>query len=76
MQLSVGMGLIVTMAPTVGPTLGGAISEYLSWHWLFFVNVVPGAIITAVVWLYADFDKPNLSLLKRFDVGGFLMLWL
>ncbi len=74
MQLSAGMGLIVTMAPTVGPTLGGAISEYLSWHWLFFVNVVPGAIITAVVWLYADFDKPNLSLLKRFDVGGFLML--
>ncbi|HNR77847.1 MAG TPA: DHA2 family efflux MFS transporter permease subunit, partial [Parvularculaceae bacterium] len=73
-QLSAGMGLIVTMAPTVGPTLGGAISEYLSWHWLFFVNVVPGALITAVVWLYADFDKPNLSLLKKFDATGFVLL--
>lgn len=74
MQLSAGMGLIVTMAPTVGPTLGGAISEYLSWHWLFFVNVVPGAIITSVVWLYADFDKPDMALLKKFDASGFVLL--
>lgn len=74
MQLSAGMGLIVTLAPTVGPTLGGAISEYLSWHWLFFVNVVPGAVIAAVVWLYADFDKPQPELLRKFDVRGFLML--
>lgn len=74
MQISAGMGLIVTMAPTIGPTLGGAISEHLSWHWLFFVNVVPGALITAVVWLYADFDKPNFALLRKFDAAGFIML--
>ena len=73
-QLSAGMGLIVTMAPTVGPTLGGAISEHLSWHWLFFVNVVPGALIAAVVWIYADFDRPNFQLLKKFDAAGFVML--
>ncbi|MEK7265322.1 MAG: DHA2 family efflux MFS transporter permease subunit, partial [Pseudomonadota bacterium] len=73
-QLSAGMGLIVTMAPTVGPTLGGAISEHLSWHWLFFVNVIPGALITAVVWIYADFDKPNFQMLKKFDAAGFVMM--
>ncbi len=73
-QLSAGMGLIVTMAPTIGPTLGGAISENLSWHWLFFVNVIPGALIAAVVWLYADFDKPDFKLLRKFDAAGFLML--
>lgn len=73
-QLSAGMGLIVTMAPTIGPTLGGAISENLSWHWLFFVNVIPGALITAVVWIYADFDKPKFEMLRKFDATGFLML--
>ena len=73
-QLSAGMGLIVTMAPTVGPTLGGAISEHLSWHWLFFVNVIPGALIAAVVWIYADFDKPDFQLLKKFDAAGFVMM--
>lgn len=74
MQLSAGIGLIVTMAPTIGPTLGGAISEYLSWHWLFFVNVIPGALITAIVWLYADFDQPDLALLRKFDWTGFVLL--
>jgi len=74
MQLSAGMGLIVTLAPTVGPTLGGAISEHLSWHWLFFVNVVPGALITAIVWLYADFDAPRFDLLRKFDAAGFVMV--
>jgi DHA2 family multidrug resistance protein len=36
---SVIMGLIVTLAPTVGPTLGGHLTEWLSWRWLFFINV-------------------------------------
>jgi DHA2 family multidrug resistance protein len=74
LQISAGIGLIVTMAPTIGPTLGGALSEYLSWHWLFFVNVIPGALIAAVVWLYGDFDKPNFAMLKRFDATGFIMM--
>lgn len=74
MQLSAAIGLIVTLAPTLGPTLGGAISEWMSWHWLFFINVVPGAIVTTVVWVYADFDKPNLDLLRKFDGFGFILL--
>ncbi|MEZ5892611.1 MAG: DHA2 family efflux MFS transporter permease subunit [Parvularculaceae bacterium] len=72
--LSAATGLIITLAPTIGPTVGGYISENLSWHWLFFVNLVPGAIITIVAWLYADFDKPDFSLLKRFDVTAFVMM--
>ncbi len=74
MQISAGIGLIVTLAPTIGPTLGGALSEYLSWHWLFFVNVIPGALIAVVVWLYADFDKPTPAMLTRFDGAGFVMM--
>lgn len=72
--LSAATGLIVTLAPTIGPTVGGYISEHLSWHWLFFVNLVPGAVITIVAWLYADFDKPDFSLLKRFDFGAFVLM--
>lgn len=39
---SVMTGLIATMAPTIGPTLGGFLTQSLSWHWLFLINVVPG----------------------------------
>src|SRR6516164_1244472 len=40
------IGLVATMAPTVGPTVGGIITDAMSWHWLFFINVIPGIIIT------------------------------
>jgi len=72
--MSAATGLIVTVAPTIGPTLGGYITEYLSWHWLFLVNLIPGTLITMAVWLYADFDKPEFSLLKRFDFTAFIFM--
>src|SRR5579871_3774172 len=37
------VGSISSLAPTLGPTLGGWITDHYSWHWLFFVNLVPGA---------------------------------
>src|SRR5215475_3057905 len=32
------------LAPTLGPLLGGVIIETLSWHWIFYVNLVVGAV--------------------------------
>lgn len=37
-------GLGVSFAPALGPTLGGLITEHLSWRWIFFVNVPIGII--------------------------------
>lgn len=64
------IGLIATLAPTIGPTVGGYLSDALSWHWLFLINVVPGIVVTIAVYLLVDFDKPDPSLLKRFDYVG------
>ncbi|MEQ8936838.1 MAG: DHA2 family efflux MFS transporter permease subunit, partial [Amphiplicatus sp.] len=72
--ISAAIGLIVTLAPTIGPTLGGYISEHLSWHWLFLVNLIPGALAAMTVWFYADFDKPDLSLLRRLDFRAFFLM--
>ncbi len=44
------IGLIATLAPTVGPTVGGYLTEALSWHWLFFINVIPGIAVTHFDW--------------------------
>jgi len=72
------IGLVATLAPTVGPTVGGYITDLMSWHWLFFINIVPGVIITVGVLALVDFDQPNFALLDRFDwwglifMGGFL----
>jgi DHA2 family multidrug resistance protein len=68
------VGLIATLAPTIGPTVGGYVTDMLSWHWLFFINIVPGMIVTAATWLLVDFDKPELSLLENFDWWGMLSM--
>ena len=68
------VGLTVTLAPTIGPVLGGYITELISWHWLFFINIVPGIIVTVSVWLIMDIDKPDWSLWKNLDVEGLIYL--
>lgn len=67
---SVVMGLIVTLAPTVGPTLGGHLTEWLSWRWLFFINVGPGLLVLFLVGRYGNFDKGDPSLAKGFGLVG------
>jgi len=68
------IGLVATLAPTVGPTVGGYITDVMSWHWLFFINVVPGIIITIGVLALIDFDQPNFPLLRHFDWWGLLFM--
>jgi MFS transporter, DHA2 family, multidrug resistance protein len=64
------IGLIATLAPTIGPTVGGYLTDALSWHWLFFINVVPGIVVTVGALALIDFDKPEYRLLERFDWWG------
>ena len=53
------IGLVATLAPTIGPTVGGYLTDALSWHWLFFINVVPGIVVTIAALTLIDFDKPD-----------------
>ena len=36
------IGTIASIAPTLGPVIGGWITDTIDWHWLFYVNLVPG----------------------------------
>jgi DHA2 family multidrug resistance protein len=66
------IGLIATLAPTIGPTVGGYLSDTYSWHWLFLVNVPPGILVAFAVWNLVDFDKPEPELMQHFDWWGLL----
>jgi MFS transporter, DHA2 family, multidrug resistance protein len=68
------IGLVATLAPTIGPTVGGFITDAMSWHWLFFINIIPGVIITIGVLALVDFDQPNFALLDRFDWWGLIFM--
>src|SRR5579863_3357751 len=58
------VGTIASVAPTLGPVIGGWITDTLNWHWLFYVNLLPGIAITVLVVLLVKIDKPDLKLLK------------
>lgn len=65
-----GMGVLV--GPVIGPTLGGFITEYMGWRWIFFVNIPVGAF--AFMLLGAALDRGGADRAKHFAVGGFVLL--
>jgi len=73
-SLMVLISLILNLSSTLGPTIGGFLTDTLSWHWLFLVNILPGISVTIVVWLTIDIDRPQLSLLRHFDFTGLVLM--
>jgi len=68
------IGLVATLAPTIGPTVGGILTDAMSWHWLFFINIVPGILVTVAAATLIDFDRPNFALFERFDWIGLIFM--
>ncbi len=73
-RLMVMISVILNLSSTLGPTIGGFLTDTLSWHWLFLVNLPPGIAVALVVWKCIDIDKPDLSLLRYFDVIGLVLM--
>ncbi|CAO3434583.1 DHA2 family efflux MFS transporter permease subunit [Azospirillum endophyticum] len=74
-------GIAVVVAPVVGPTLGGWLSDNLSWHWCFLINGPVGLIAFALVSFLVQEPKSAIEereKLKRrgvrMDVIGFLLV--
>ena len=58
--------LAIVIGPTIGPTLGGILTDDLSWRWVFFINVLPGIAAALLVLLFVrDPHAP-----KRIPVDG------
>jgi DHA2 family multidrug resistance protein len=68
------IGTIASVAPSLGPVIGGWITDTWNWHWLFYVNIVPGALITILIPLLVKIDEPDLSLLKEADYPGIALM--
>src|SRR6478735_7179165 len=43
-------GLSATFAPAIGPTIGGYLTENWGWEYIFYVNLIPGAVMVAMLW--------------------------
>jgi DHA2 family multidrug resistance protein len=62
-------GVFAMIAPTIGPYVGGWLTQHYSWHWIFLINIAPGVIVGLVVGIFIRAGKPNLALLRHIDYG-------
>lgn len=60
-------GVVAVLAPTLGPIVGGWITETTSWHWLFLINVLPGIAAIGVAFMSFASEERDLDGLKRLD---------
>ncbi len=67
-------GLFAMLAPTIGPVLGGYITESYSWHWLFLINVPSGIIVVIVASFCLSTGKPEWSLWRQLDALSLLLI--
>jgi DHA2 family multidrug resistance protein len=68
------IGTIASVAPTLGPVIGGWITDVLGWRWLFYINLLPGALVAAAVPLLVRIDRADFTLLKGADYSGMALM--
>ncbi len=57
-------GMAVVLAPAIGPTLGGYITDHFTWRWVFFINIPVGAL-SLLLTSRIVVDPPHLAELRR-----------
>ena len=63
-------GVMAMLAPTLGPVVGGYITETFSWHWLFLINLGPGFLVVLIVAWQIRIGRPDWGLLPHLDHVG------
>jgi len=67
-------GVVAVLAPTIGPVVGGWITETWSWHWLFLINVAPGVLAATATPFLLPKDKVNFAEFRNLDRFSLLLL--
>jgi DHA2 family multidrug resistance protein len=65
-------GIGVMVAPILGPTVGGWLTEYYSWRWVFYINVPFG--ILSLLGVMALAKESTINKARPFDLFGFMLL--
>nr|WP_275944949.1 DHA2 family efflux MFS transporter permease subunit [Bradyrhizobium sp. dw_411] len=68
------LGMVSVLAPTLGPTVGGIITDAMNWRWIFFVNVPPGIIVTVLTIAFVKIDSADPGMFARIDWSHLLAM--
>jgi MFS transporter, DHA2 family, multidrug resistance protein len=67
-------GVVAVLAPTIGPIVGGWITETWSWPWLFLINVIPGLVAASLTPLLLPRQKTDFAELAKLDAVSLVLL--
>ncbi len=67
-------GVVAVLAPTIGPVIGGFITETWSWPWLFLINVIPGVLAASMTPFLLPRHATNFGELGRLDVCALILM--
>ena len=66
------IGIVFALASVAGPAIGGFITDLLSWHWIFFINLPIGVV--ALVMIAVTLKRPNPTMRRSIDYLGAVLL--
>lgn len=66
--------LSATFAPSIGPAVGGFITDTFSWPYIFYLNVIPGLVLIGLLLYSLPASKMQLDLLKKNDIPGIISM--
>lgn len=72
-----GMALFAVtavFAPSIGPTIGGWLTENFGWEYIFYINVLPGILMIAGLLYGLERQPPQWALLRKGDYAGILTM--
>ncbi|MBL4909476.1 MAG: DHA2 family efflux MFS transporter permease subunit [Alteromonadaceae bacterium] len=67
-------GVTATFAPSIGPSLGGWLTESFSWHYIFYLNVIPGLLVMFLLAQGLDKTERDDEELKKIDLVGIITM--
>lgn len=67
-------GLLAMLAPTLGPVVGGFVTDRFSWHWLFLINVPPGIVVALLAGFAVDGDRTDRARFASVDLWALPLL--
>ncbi|HZP76409.1 MAG TPA: DHA2 family efflux MFS transporter permease subunit [Pseudolabrys sp.] len=67
-------GVVAVLAPTVGPVVGGWITDTFSWQWLFLINVIPGLLAALVASFLLPQQRLDLEQARHLDVPSLALI--
>src|SRR5271154_5322367 len=69
-----GFAVTATFAPAIGPTIGGYFTDNYGWPYVFYVNLLPGAVMLGALWYALPRSAMQPGLLRRGDWRGIALM--